>query len=118
MDFVKSNNYIYHGNFIGDNDFGLNIKDSQIIFDGNIYNAKSTMKIDNSKVDSQGHSIIHAYVDENTLKNLENIGQSTFTKEVDIAQDDWENRNFILKQIDLKDLYLNLSSYANFKYKI
>ncbi len=113
LNFVKSNNYIYHGNFIGDNDFGLNIQDSQIIFDGNIYNAKSTMKIDNSKVDFQGHPIIHAYVDKDTLKNLENIGQSAFTKGVDIAQDDWENRNFILKQIDLKDSYLNLSSYAN-----
>ncbi|MBT0864865.1 autotransporter outer membrane beta-barrel domain-containing protein [Campylobacter coli] len=113
LDFVKSNNYIYHGNFIGDNDFGLNVKDSQIIFDGNIYNAKSTMKIDNSKVDFQGHPIIHAYVDEKTLKNLENIGQSAFTKGVDISQDDWENRNFILKQIDLDHSYLNLSSYAN-----
>lgn len=113
LNFVKSNNYIYHGNFIGDNDFGLNIKNSQIIFDGNIYNAKSTMKIDNSKVDFQGHPIIHAYVDENTLGKLKEIGQSAFTKGVDIAQDDWENRNFILKQIDLKDSYLNLSSYAN-----
>ncbi|ELJ5539045.1 autotransporter outer membrane beta-barrel domain-containing protein [Campylobacter coli] len=113
LNFVKSNNYIYHGNFIGDNDFGLNVKDSQIIFDGNIYNAKSTMKIDNSKVDFQGHPIIHAYVDEKTLKNLENIGQSAFTKGVDISQDDWENRNFILKQIDLDHSYLNLSSYAN-----
>lgn len=113
LSFVKSNNYIYHGNFIGDNDFGLNIKDSQIIFDGNIYNAKSTMNIDKSKVNFQGHPIIHAYVDKDTLKNLEKIGQSAFTKGVDIAQDDWENRNFILKQIDLKDSYLNLSSYAN-----
>ncbi|ENK6064176.1 autotransporter serine protease VvfC [Campylobacter coli] len=113
LDFVKSNNYIYHGNFISDNNFELNVKDSQIIFDGNIYNAKSIMKIDNSKVDFQGHPIIHAYVDENTLKNLEKIGQSAFTKGVDIAQDDWENRNFILKQIDLEDSYLNLSSYAN-----
>lgn len=113
LNFVKSNNYIYHGNFIGDNDFGLNIKNSQIIFDGNIYNAKSTMNIDNSKVDFQGHPIIHAYVDENTLGKLKEIGQSAFTKGVDIAQDDWENRNFILKQIDLKDSYLNLSSYAN-----
>ncbi len=113
LNFVKSNNYIYHGNFIGDNDFRLNIKNSQIIFDGNIYNAKSTMNIDNSKVDFQGHPIIHAYVDENTLGKLKEIGQSAFTKGVDIAQDDWENRNFILKQIDLKDSYLNLSSYAN-----
>ncbi len=113
LNFVKSNNYIYHGNFIGDNDFGLNIQDSQIIFDGNIYNAKSTMKIDNSKVDFQGHPIIHAYVDENTLGKLKEIGQSAFTKGVDIAQDDWENRNFILKQIDLDHSYLNLSSYAN-----
>ncbi|EGP2596381.1 autotransporter outer membrane beta-barrel domain-containing protein [Campylobacter coli] len=113
LDFVKSNNYIYHGNFISDNNFELNVKDSQIIFDGNIYNAKSTMKIDNSKVDFQGHPIIHAYVDEKTLKNLENIGQSAFTKGVDISQDDWENRNFILKQIDLDHSYLNLSSYAN-----
>lgn len=117
LNFVKSNNYIYHGNFIGDNDFGLNIKNSQIIFDGNIYNAKSTMKIDNSKVDFQGHPIIHAYVDENTLGKLKEIGQSAFTKGVDIAQDDWENRNFILKQIDLKDSYLNLSSYANLQVK-
>lgn len=113
LDFVKSNNYIYHGNFIGDNDFKVNVKNSQIIFDGNIYNAKSTMNIDKSKVDFQGHPIIHAYVGKDTLKNLENIGQSAFTKGVDIAQDDWENRNFILKQIDLKDSYLNLSSYAN-----
>lgn len=113
LEFSKSNNYIYHGNFISDNNFELNVKNSQIIFDGNIYNAKSTMNIDNSKVDFQGHPIIHAYVDENTLKNLENIGQSAFTKGVDIAQDDWENRNFILKQIDLKNSYLNLSSYAN-----
>ncbi|EOI6145636.1 autotransporter outer membrane beta-barrel domain-containing protein [Campylobacter coli] len=117
LNFVKSNNYIYHGNFIGDNDFGLNIQDSQIIFDGNIYNTKSTMKIDNSKVDFQGHPIIHAYVDENTLGKLKEIGQSAFTKGVDIAQDDWENRNFILKQIDLKDSYLNLSSYANLQVK-
>lgn len=117
LNFVKSNNYIYHGNFIGDNDFGLNIKNSQIIFDGNIYNAKSTMKIDNSKVDFQGHPIIHAYVDENTLGKLKEIGQSAFTKGVDIAQDDWENRNFILKQINLKDSYLNLSSYANLQVK-
>lgn len=113
LNFLNSRNYIYHGNFIGDNDFGLNIKDSQIIFDGNIYNAKSTMNIDKSKVNFQGHPIIHAYVDKDTLKNLEKIGQSAFTKGVDIAQDDWENRNFILKQIDLKDSYLNLSSYAN-----
>ncbi len=113
LNFLNSKNYIYHGNFISNNNFGLNIKDSQIIFDGNIYNAKSTMKIDKSKVDFQGHPIIHAYVDKDTLKNLEKIGQSAFTKGVDIAQDDWENRNFILKQIDLKDSYLNLSSYAN-----
>ncbi|HEB9429074.1 TPA: autotransporter outer membrane beta-barrel domain-containing protein [Campylobacter coli] len=113
LNFLNSRNYIYHGNFIGDNDFGLNIKDSQIIFDGNIYNAKSTMNIDKSKVNFQGHPIIHAYVDKDTLKNLEKIGQSAFTKGVDIAQDDWENRNFILKQIDLKDSYLNLSSYVN-----
>ncbi|EHD2721810.1 autotransporter outer membrane beta-barrel domain-containing protein [Campylobacter coli] len=113
LDFVKSNNYIYHGNFISDNNFELNVKDSQIIFDGNIYNTKSTMKIDKSKVDFQGHPIIHAYVDEKTLKNLEKIGQSAFTKGVDISQDDWENRNFILKQIDLDQSYFNLSSYAN-----
>lgn len=113
LNFLNSRNYIYHGNFIGDNDFGLNIKDSQIIFDGNIYNAKSTMKIDNSKVDFQGHPIIHAYVDKDTLKNLEKIGQSAFTKGVDIAQDDWETRHYILKQIDLDHSYLNLSSYAN-----
>lgn len=117
LNFLNSRNYIYHGNFIGDNDFGLNIKNSQIIFDGNIYNAKSTMNIDNSKVDFQGHPIIHAYVDENTLGKLKEIGQSAFTKGVDIAQDDWENRNFILKQIDLKDSYLNLSSYANLQVK-
>ncbi len=113
LNFVKSNNYIYHGNFISNNNFGLNIKDSQIIFDGNIYNAKSTMKIDNSKVDFQGHPIIHAYVDENTLKNLANIGQSAFTKGVNIAQDDWETRHYNLKEIDLDHSYLNLSSYAN-----
>lgn len=113
LNFVKSNNYIYHGNFIGDNDFGLNIKDSQIIFDGNIYNAKSTMNIDNSKVDFQGHPIIHAYVDENTLGKLKEIGQSAFTKGVDIAQDDWETRHYILKKINLDHSYLNLSSYAN-----
>ncbi|OOX99299.1 hypothetical protein BOQ01_07490 [Campylobacter coli] len=113
LNFLNSINYIYHGNFIDNNDFGLNIKDSQIIFDGNIYNAKSTMKIDNSKVDFQGHPIIHAYVDKDTLKNLEKIGQSAFTKGVDIAQDDWETRHYILKQIDLDHSYLNLSSYAN-----
>ncbi len=113
LNFVRSNNYIYHGNFIGDNDFGLNIKDSQIIFDGNIYNAKSTMKIDNSKVDFQGHPIIHAYVDENTLGKLKEIGQSAFAKGVDIAQDDWETRHYILKKINLDHSYLNLSSYAN-----
>ncbi|EAK4847082.1 autotransporter outer membrane beta-barrel domain-containing protein [Campylobacter coli] len=113
LNFVKSNNYIYHGNFISNNNFGLNIKNSQIIFDGNIYNAKSTMKIDNSKVDFQGHPIIHAYVDENTLKNLANIGQSAFTKGVNIAQDDWETRHYNLKEIDLDHSYLNLSSYAN-----
>ncbi|XAK01837.1 autotransporter outer membrane beta-barrel domain-containing protein [Campylobacter coli] len=113
LNFLNSRNYIYHGNFIGNNDFGLNIKDSQIIFDGNIYNAKSTMNIDNSKVDFQGHPIIHAYVDKDTLKNLEKIGQSAFTKGVDIAQDDWETRHYILKQIDLDHSYLNLSSYAN-----
>lgn len=113
LNFVKSNNYIYHGNFISNNNFGLNIKDSQIIFDGNIYNAKSTMKIDNSKVDFQGHPIIHAYVDENTLGKLKEIGQSAFTKGVDIAQDDWENRYYNLKEIDLDHSYLNLSSYAN-----
>ncbi|HEB9320588.1 TPA: autotransporter outer membrane beta-barrel domain-containing protein [Campylobacter coli] len=115
LNFVKSNNYIYHGNFISNNNFGLNIKDSQIIFDGNIYNAKSTMKIDNSKVDFQGHPIIHAYVDENTLKNLANIGQSAFTKGVNIAQDDWETRHYNLKEIDLDHSYLNLSSYANLR---
>ncbi|HEH5120855.1 TPA: autotransporter outer membrane beta-barrel domain-containing protein [Campylobacter coli] len=113
LNFVKSNNYIYHGNFISNNNFGLNIKDSQIIFDGNIYNAKSTMKIDNSKVDFQGHPIIHAYVDENTLGKLKEIGQSAFTKGVDIAQDDWETRHYNLKEIDLDHSYLNLSSYAN-----
>lgn len=113
LNFLNSKNYIYHGNFISDNDFKVNVKNSQIIFDGNIYNTKSTMNIDKSKVDFQGHPIIHAYVDKDTLKNLEKIGQSAFTKGVDIAQDDWENRNFILKQIDLKDSYLNLSSYAN-----
>ncbi|MBT0858408.1 autotransporter outer membrane beta-barrel domain-containing protein [Campylobacter coli] len=113
LNFVKSNNYIYHGNFISNNNFGLNIKNSQIIFDGNIYNAKSTMKIDNSKVDFQGHPIIHAYVDENTLKNLANIGQSAFTKGVNITQDDWETRHYNLKEIDLDHSYLNLSSYAN-----
>ncbi|HEG5396399.1 TPA: autotransporter outer membrane beta-barrel domain-containing protein [Campylobacter coli] len=113
LNFLNSKNYIYHGNFISDNDFKVNVKNSQIIFDGNIYNAKSTMKIDNSKVDFQGHPIIHAYVDKDTLKNLEKIGQSAFTKGVDIAQDDWENRNYILKQIDLDHSYLNLSSYAN-----
>ncbi|EIZ0997903.1 autotransporter outer membrane beta-barrel domain-containing protein [Campylobacter coli] len=113
LNFLNSKNYIYHGNFISDNDFKVNVKNSQIIFDGNIYNAKSAMKIDNSKVDFQGHPIIHAYVDENTLGKLKEMGQSAFTKGVDIAQDDWENRNFILKQIDLKDSYFNLSSYAN-----
>lgn len=113
LDFVNSNNYIYHGNFISNNNFGLNIKDSQIIFDGNIYNAKSTMKIDKSKVNFQGHPIIHAYVDKDTLKNLEKIGQSAFTKGVDITQHDWENRNYILKQIDLDSSYFHLSSYAN-----
>lgn len=113
LNFVKSNNYIYHGNFISNNNFGLNIKDSQIIFDGNIYNAKSTMKIDNSKVDFQGHPIIHAYVDENTLGKLKEIGQSAFIKGVDIAQDDWETRHYNLKEIDLDHSYLNLSSYAN-----
>ncbi|HEB8061550.1 TPA: autotransporter outer membrane beta-barrel domain-containing protein [Campylobacter coli] len=113
LNFLNSKNYIYHGNFISDNDFKVNVENSQIIFDGNIYNAKSTMKIDNSKVDFQGHPIIHAYVDENTLGKLKEIGQSAFTKGVDIAQDDWETRNFILKQIDLKDSYFNLSSYAN-----
>ncbi|HEH4645649.1 TPA: autotransporter outer membrane beta-barrel domain-containing protein [Campylobacter coli] len=113
LNFLNSKNYIYHGNFISDNDFKVNVKNSQIIFDGNIYNAKSTMKIDNSKVDFQGHPIIHAYVDENTLGKLKEIGQSAFTKGVDIAQDDWETRHYILKQIDLKDSYLNLSSYAN-----
>ncbi len=113
LNFLNSKNYIYHGNFISDNDFKVNVKNSQIIFDGNIYNAKSTMNIDKSKVDFQGHPIIHAYVDEKTLKNLEKIGQSAFTKGVDIAQDDWETRHYILKKIDLKDSYLNLSSYAN-----
>ncbi|EAH7655097.1 autotransporter outer membrane beta-barrel domain-containing protein [Campylobacter coli] len=113
LNFLNSKNYIYHGNFISDNDFKVNVENSQIIFDGNIYNAKSTMKIDNSKVDFQGHPIIHAYVDENTLGKLKEIGQSAFTKGVDIAQDDWETRNFILKQIDLDHSYLNLSSYAN-----
>ncbi len=113
LNFLNSRNYIYHGNFIGDNDFGLNIKDSQIIFDGNIYNAKSTMNIDKSKVNFQGHPIIHAYVDKDTLKNLEKIGQSAFAKGVDIAQDDWETRHYILKQINLDHSYLNLSSYAN-----
>ncbi len=113
LNFLNSKNYIYHGNFISDNDFKVNVKNSQIIFDGNIYNAKSTMKIDNSKVDFQGHPIIHAYVDKDTLKNLEKIGQSAFTKGVDIAQDDWETRHYILKQIDLDHSYLNLSSYAN-----
>lgn len=113
LNFLNSKNYIYHGNFISDNDFKVNVENSQIIFDGNIYNAKSTMKIDNSKVDFQGHPIIHAYVDENTLGKLKEIGQSAFTKGVDIAQDDWETRNFILKQIDLDHSYFNLSSYAN-----
>lgn len=113
LNFLNSKNYIYHGNFISDNDFKVNVKNSQIIFDGNIYNAKSIMKIDNSKVDFQGHPIIHAYVDKDTLKNLEKIGQSAFTKGVDIAQDDWETRHYILKQIDLDHSYLNLSSYAN-----
>ncbi|HEB9338399.1 TPA: autotransporter outer membrane beta-barrel domain-containing protein [Campylobacter coli] len=113
LNFLNSKNYIYHGNFISDNDFKVNVKNSQIIFDGNIYNAKSIMKIDNSKVDFQGHPVIHAYVDENTLGKLKEIGQSAFTKGVDIAQDDWENRHYILKQIDLDHSYLNLSSYAN-----
>lgn len=112
FNFENSRNYIYHGNFTSDNNFKINIKDSQIVFDGNIYNTKGTININNSKVNFQGHPFIHAYIDEQSLANLKKFEQDAFTKSVKINQNDWENRSFILKELNLNNAFFNLSSYA------
>ncbi len=110
--FSKSKDYIYHGNFASDNNFKLDIRDSQMIFDGNIYNAKGVMNIDNSKVNFQGHPMIHSYLDDQTLTHLKKFGQDVFAKGVRIDQKDWENRVFVLKELNLHNAFFNLSSYA------
>ncbi|WP_050553704.1 autotransporter outer membrane beta-barrel domain-containing protein, partial [Campylobacter jejuni] len=109
---LDTKDYIYHGNFVSDNNFKLDIKDSQMIFDGNIYNAKGIINISNSKVNFQGHPIIHAYIDKQSLTNLKKFGQDAFVKGEHIDQNNWENRIFSLKELNLNNTFFNLSSYA------
>lgn len=69
------------------------------IFDGNIYNKEGVFKVENAKLNFQGHARIHVYVSEEQAKKLQAQGLSALTKPVSFTQEDWEDRVFVLKSL-------------------
>lgn len=75
--------------------------DKALIFDGNIYNKEGVFRTENAKLNFQGHARIHAYVSEKQAKKLQEHGLSALTKPVSFTQEDWEDRVFVLKELNL-----------------
>lgn len=76
--------------------------DKALIFDGNIYNKEGVFRTENAKLNFQGHARIHAYVSKEQAKKLQEHGLSALTKPVSFTQEDWEDRVFVLKEINLE----------------
>lgn len=76
--------------------------DKALIFDGNIYNKEGVFRTENAKLNFQGHARIHAYVSKEQAKKLQEHGLSALTKPVSFTQEDWEDRVFVLKELNLE----------------
>ncbi len=86
-----------------------------MIFDGNIYNKEGVFRAENAKLNFQGHARIHAYVSEEQAKKLQEQGLSALTKPVSFTQEDWEDRVFVLKELNLEKSEFYLGRNASLK---
>ena len=112
----NTQDYLYHGN-IASSAGGINIESStraNLIFDGNIDNAKGTMRFSNGSLTFQGHPTIHAFVNEEVKEKLDsmNLGEGVFTSPTSFSQGDWEHREFVLKTLDLQSASFSLACNA------
>lgn len=108
--------YLYHGNIFSDEAITISANtDKALIFDGNIYNKEGVFRAENAKLNFQGHARIHAYVSKEQAKKLQEHGLSALTKPVSFTQEDWEDRVFILKELNLEKSEFYLGRNASLK---
>ncbi|EAH4871627.1 serine protease, partial [Campylobacter jejuni] len=116
LNLENKQNYLYHGNIFSDEAITISANtDKALIFDGNIYNKEGVFKAENAKLNFQGHPSIHAYVSEKQAKKLQEQGLSALTKPVSFAQEDWEDRVFVLKELNLDQSEFYLGRNASLK---
>ncbi|BEJ56585.1 hypothetical protein B10583_12480 [Campylobacter jejuni] len=110
---ANSNNVFITSSKAGAN---LNLENKQnYLYHGNIYNKEGVFKAENAKLNFQGHPSIHAYVSEKQAKKLQEQGLSALTKPVSFAQEDWEDRVFVLKELNLDQSKFYLERNASLK---
>ncbi|ECO7058790.1 serine protease [Campylobacter jejuni] len=116
LNLKNKQNYLYHGNIFSDEAITISANtDKALIFDGNIYNKEGVFKAENAKLNFQGHARIHAYVSEEQAKKLQEQGLSALTKPVSFTQEDWEDRVFVLKELNLEKSEFYLGRNASLK---
>lgn len=116
LNLENKQNYLYHGNIFSDEAITISANtDKALIFDGNIYNKEGVFKAENAKLNFQGHARIHAYVSEEQAKKLQEQGLSALTKPVSFTQEDWEDRVFVLKELNLEKSEFYLGCNASLK---
>lgn len=105
----NSDAYLYHGQ-IGDNIDILSDAVSQnniLAFDGEIYNPNGIFTHKKGGLVLQGHPYIHAYYDYDVTSTRiivclvkEVLNQDIYTTPTKLDQKDWENRVYILKELN------------------
>lgn len=103
LNLENKQDYLYHGNIFSDEAVTMSANtDKALVFDGNIYNKEGVFRTENAKLNFQGHARIHAYVSKEQAKKLQEHGLSALTKPVSFTQEDWEDRVFVLKELNLE----------------
>lgn len=108
-------NLLFHGSLTGNMNVRTETSGSTggIAFDGNIILPENTVSQSDGELIFQGHPVVYAYNTKAIAEKLASLGDNSVrTQPVSFDQPDWENRNFTLNNLVLKDTDFRLARNA------